>query len=632
MLACKSGRSLYDLQRVEQLVGGASEAQKTLYLPVFYICLDPAQIPTPDDLDSFQPDVATRIDCALLSLRVLFDLVVDEHFAEEVGPTLWAHVWPWIWFLHQHLEHISISDKTLVFHDIVYIRFFLFATQMYGPNSTRTIVSSTPGFRAILAKTWTLLARIKTTDMFQPFFWYLANLLGSLDFIDPVHFTEMIDGAGGTLDDLAHLVMGYLDCLIERQNSWEYGSLGAYLRCLMSLINDGRVANAPDLPSSRLSLHEQFIETLRHCGFVSAFVTATKFLLDPNKKLDSFLGSDTESRCARVLEFLGGLLNTPKGYQLFPDPIGAGLLTTMARITTRFTPKVYPSVRYLLKELLGAMVYYHVVMAVDEVLDEVEEVICNGDEFDEDREIFDEWDIFLTLARNRTNLMRRLDDFPSTNLKACDNLDCGKIRDRLQCRRCSGCRAFYYCNRECQLADWTCGGHRNHCGARTTLLLADSPLCSLGFRERQFMRALAQEAYEAELQFISEEQVMPMVSHYQVFTLFDFTCTPVEVTVLSVDESPLAKTLEDAGPEWTGLLARMRDSHGCMQVHIMQVCEGSKNRVWVIPLRSSSPYIHDALRDIANYFSEGTEFPTYEEVTVKVEPILDDIGDLVEIH
>lgn len=162
--------------------------------------------------------------------------------------------------------------------------------------------------------------------------------------------------------------------------------------------------------------------------------------------------------------------------------------------------------------------------------------------------------------------------------------------------------------------------------------IADSPLCSLGFRERQFMRALAQEAYEAELQFISEEQVMPMISHYQVFTLFDFTCTPVEVTVLSVDESPLAKTLEDAGPEWTGLLARMRDSHGCMQVHVMQVCEGSKNRVWVVPLRSSSPYIHDALRDIANYFSEGTEFPTYEEVTVKVEPILDDIGDLVEIH
>ncbi|KAF7334517.1 MYND-type domain-containing protein [Mycena venus] len=287
MLACKSGRSLHDLRRVEQLVGGASEAQKMLYLPVFYICLDPAEIPTPEELDSFPPDVTTRIDCASLSLRLLFDLIVDIDFAQQVGPTLWVHVWPWVYFLHQHREYIS--DKTLVFHEnIIYGLFFIFVTQMYSPDSTHTLVSSTPGFRAILAKSWGFLDGIKTTGAFQSCFWSFANLLESLDFIDPVHFTEMIDGAGGALDDLARLVMEYLDHLIERQNSWEYGSLGAYLRCLMIFIDEGGAANAPDLPSSQPSLHEQFIETLHRHGFVSAFVTAAKFLLDPNKKIGCF--------------------------------------------------------------------------------------------------------------------------------------------------------------------------------------------------------------------------------------------------------------------------------------------------------------------------------------------------------
>lgn len=52
MAACKNSRCLEDFQRAEKFFKGSADSQKLFFLWVFYVGLDPAQIPTPQDLES----------------------------------------------------------------------------------------------------------------------------------------------------------------------------------------------------------------------------------------------------------------------------------------------------------------------------------------------------------------------------------------------------------------------------------------------------------------------------------------------------------------------------------------------------------------------------------------------------
>jgi hypothetical protein len=59
-LLAKSGRSLNGFPRTEKFFKGATHSQKLFFLRVFYVGLDPAQIPTPQDLESPGVDTMAR--------------------------------------------------------------------------------------------------------------------------------------------------------------------------------------------------------------------------------------------------------------------------------------------------------------------------------------------------------------------------------------------------------------------------------------------------------------------------------------------------------------------------------------------------------------------------------------------
>ncbi|KAJ7213062.1 hypothetical protein GGX14DRAFT_696949, partial [Mycena pura] len=195
-LAACSSRSYHKLQLAATLVKSATDAHKILFFPVFYAILDPAQIPTPADLESLQPDTRASVDCARLALEVIFDIIapVSRKYQEpdDVGPTFWSGIWPWIFFMHEYREYLGASS---VFRDpLGYTRFVLFLTDIYDPRPMRDIISATPGFRALLATTWTLLP--KSSEAYETCLWFLVSIIGSLPFTDPLHFAEMVDGAG----------------------------------------------------------------------------------------------------------------------------------------------------------------------------------------------------------------------------------------------------------------------------------------------------------------------------------------------------------------------------------------------------------------------------------------------------
>jgi hypothetical protein len=90
---------------VENLMKNVSEPDQIFLLPVFFINIDPAQIPTSEEMDPLHPDTRKRLSCAVLSLRAVFSMGPPE----DTGPTLWPRVWPWIYFIYEHQEHLPTA-------------------------------------------------------------------------------------------------------------------------------------------------------------------------------------------------------------------------------------------------------------------------------------------------------------------------------------------------------------------------------------------------------------------------------------------------------------------------------------------------------------------------------------------
>ncbi|KAF7364482.1 hypothetical protein MSAN_01109700 [Mycena sanguinolenta] len=135
------------------------------------------------------------------------------------------------------------------------------------------------------------------------------------------------------------------------------------------------------------------------------------------------------SVAALWLDALQQLLHAPCAYQWFPAAIRAGLLQTMTRFSLRFPVGLDKNFRYLLKKLLPhGIVYYHVVAAIAETLEELTE-FCHREEF-EALEIFDDWLRFLHIAERRVKLRRELDG--AATLEAYDNAKCGDLKTRSQ--------------------------------------------------------------------------------------------------------------------------------------------------------------------------------------------------------
>ncbi|KAF7364270.1 MYND-type domain-containing protein [Mycena sanguinolenta] len=608
LAACADSPSFHDFERAASLMESAPASQKILYLPVFYIALDPAKIPRTEDLESLRRDSTAPIAYAALSLGMIFLLTQSKKGPSqlELGTTLWPRVWAWFQFMHEHREHLPHGAM----NDLFYYQFLGFVED----TSLRRSVTSAPGFRVILARAWALLHRMKSLEEgFHICLNLVALFLRELDFMNPVHFTEMIDGAGGSLEDLAFLSAELLEHAIEEHSVMCLDGLMAFI-----------MGDLDVQPAAGLSLRINFIETLRQDDFLTLLPAAMDTLVHTAPP-------DLVSVWRRGFGLLECLLHAPKAYPWFPAAIRGSLINMMAGASLRFPGDLDHNLRFYLTKLLPEnMVYYNVVVAIGEILDDLSDDL-EQEQF-EGLEIFPDWLQFLDLAKMRVKLMRGLAG--AQVLKACDNVECGEIRDRSECRRCSGCNTFYYCNQQCQMADWRRGDHRNHCGSSMMLSLAESRHCTLGFRERQFMRALIQDDYLGESVSIYEQQLELMAADPDalLFTLFDYTYTPVQISVHPITNSPITDALSRMGTEWTDLVSRAKRSRGRMQLHVIQVSEGIDTRLWVTPLRTSSSVVRDAVRELAMSLPADYDEELLEDAANEVVIILDDADHLVQIH
>ncbi|KAJ7302906.1 hypothetical protein DFH08DRAFT_945482 [Mycena albidolilacea] len=234
--------------------------------------------------------------------------------------------------------------------------------------------------------------------------------------------------------------------------------------------------------------------------------------------------------------------------------------------------------------------------------------------------MFNEWSTFAELLSFRLEIMQRFDAQNGVSQRGCDNPKCCKIGAKTEFKRCSGCKAFRYCSRECQTADWHEGAHRSACPLhRDQYRFVDERFTS---RDRAFLRFLLHHDYLQARRKILFDQVPILRDNPDcpAWTMFDYRHGGVEIGTHLID-------LEgENAPEWLDRVARTVESGGRMQLHVMLLRDGELTKFWVMPLRSNSSFVRDSVVRLGASVVDGTDglVGAFESLEIP--------EDVVEIH
>ncbi|KAJ7932046.1 hypothetical protein B0H13DRAFT_1857462 [Mycena leptocephala] len=199
--------------RENEILNGPAISEPPLYA-AFYANLDPTRIPTALDDESSDEDLPAAMVAAYISLTALKD---TERVPTSVLPHLWPRAWEWMQFLYTHYYHLQRYDSSL--GDTRLDLFFLVMRFRMDPDTAK-LVDSTAGVHTVVGMAWRIIVERahRGDDCGMPTLCAILRGYGTAD--DPAinarHMDELIDGAGGSVDDLASLVVRYVNLSVAR--------------------------------------------------------------------------------------------------------------------------------------------------------------------------------------------------------------------------------------------------------------------------------------------------------------------------------------------------------------------------------------------------------------------------------
>ncbi|KAJ6534271.1 hypothetical protein B0H19DRAFT_1080753 [Mycena capillaripes] len=576
---------LHDLEYIME--DNLSNPKMLVFLPVFYANIDPAKVPSAKDLDGLPP-IFTR-QCmlrALVSVKGIYHLA--HCLPPAVFPEIWPRLWPWFHFFETYRGQ---------FYDygITCLDFLIFVSQFKDSKEAARIMFSTAGFRFMLTAAWTLL--IENDDTFLPIEFPSTTTNAGLDaltdllfspgkVVSPGHVKEVIDGAGGRLPDLAHLVSSY----ISSSGMWdddddhilnETDDIGRFGTGIFDFVNSIDRA----LSSNKLGGFElgPLTTALASGSVVTSLATVAEALTDDGQDHLAFpplLGG--------CLTLLNRILMSDSDHVLMDDALNSmeDLLRTV--VICGSAKKFQAPLTSLLEKILPQyLMHCYGVQCIGEAIDEAEDSIDT--ETFRTSSIYAAWCRFAALAAERLEIDHKTYD--SERLKSCDNLDCGEFGESAKFRRCARCLSFYYCSTERQKLDWYTGDHRKYCRPdRSVRLSACQDLC---VRDRYFLlEVLYHDFRAAKKSNIIQTQQAAFESRnrggVQFFTLFDYTAGRVAIRVEAADHCASAYFGGDMDDQWHDHVARALRSDRQIALLVMAVPAGTKTRYFVIPHRGES--------------------------------------------
>ncbi|KAJ6520396.1 hypothetical protein C8R45DRAFT_1086260 [Mycena sanguinolenta] len=554
--AAEQGSS-QNLKRLVMMVPSMPVAQLRHLLPVLYANLDPATVPTTDELEDIveTADYDNSVQRAFLALDGLAKLLGQEAVPVDAYQTLWPRAWLWIHLTETYAEQFPESMPTRV----GYGTYLSVIPSMLGDPPTAEVVSATSSVRYLLVRAWE-----KILDSDPPLFcWILSNITCAMSSFsnpeEPRCLAELIDGAGGTLRHLADLIVKHLTYLIPMASSTEVEKIcvtGALCN-LLSFIDDIFLATSdPEDIGPPLIAHGILTALICLLRALDLRVIVPQGLLGPYlAMLRRFVVAEPDPQ--RVVEALR-----------------AGLIDLIASLVGHpLEPDTAEDVCYLLKFLTSTMVYCSVLTEIERMSHTLDEILDQNDSVIMPSPVFDAWKTFTESVEERRKMKQLFDSDESPSFLVCDNTECNTVSQKSEFKRCVGCKYVSYCSRDCQKRDWK-GGHREECQKRR---LANSGV--LVKQNRAFLRALVHHDSEIRREEVLEKQVE--FEHRnpgtKFHTLFDYTERRVPIIILPLTEHE--DMLE---------VVRMRRSQGNMELHTALVAREGGKQAFLFPMRSSS--------------------------------------------
>ncbi|KAJ7080232.1 hypothetical protein C8R44DRAFT_992500 [Mycena epipterygia] len=592
------------LEHLQQLLAILTQKKRdgryTHCLPVFYANLDPAEIPTGEDLDA-----STAVTRASVALKALQIMNADE--AQASGPDLWPRIFAWISALHAYRG--PVSSLTLG----VNVCFDLLSFLQCFSNHPRTmeLIEQTVGVRALVVHAWAALFESeKGAD--HPGFAYLCNFIHeSVQVDDPTNLAEILEAAGGPAA-LGSLVVKYIQLFVPSRQTHVTERLLFFL--------DGIIAFLGNMQYSEAG--REISGALVSAGVVTALTSATCAVSG-----STLTHEDIPESLLDAFEVLEGLLTVSPSHRTISDALAAGLLPAIVHSSILCSTSddiKRTSLWNMVKNTLPASTVYYTVIVQLEAHILGAEAIVQTSGFNESP-MFKIWDSFMVIAHGRIQLMKDLYSGQNLTSKACDNMECGVIRPKVDFRRCSHCQRAYYCSEGCQKLDWKDGNHRQACQSIRYFRLTTPDVSQ---RNLSFMR----EIFHRDMQrFKYKENLLPLrLSNMRkrpsepLITVLDYTRGGAELYV-----SRLAyERGQDIKGEvnWDEHIGRANRSGGRMELHLMVVLDGKIKRRRMFPQRSSSSGLTDGLIRISKEVPEGSE------ATREIQALLEANADIVDIH
>ncbi|KAJ7875551.1 hypothetical protein B0H14DRAFT_3437106 [Mycena olivaceomarginata] len=483
------------------------------------------------------------------------------------------------------------------------VDFVLFSKRSAAPMVTA------PGFLAVLAHAWKLLLKVEDSyrqaDGLQCVFAFLQDVK------NPVHcLEELTEGVGGSWDALASLVIDTISLVAPSGTNplspLNYNLLYGVLRFVWRFDGLGPKPSANLPPLCAVLASRGVVESLTIA--VSALTQTTT--PDPTSALET------------ILLILASVFLSPGGYHQIPVAARNGFFHAIIEGGKRRL--VDQPVRVILDQMLApSSVYYTVLSGISEAFYDAHKGLAASEAFRRSP-IFEDWSAFAEIVSYRLKIMKCFDDRIGVSQRGCDNPKCCKIAVKTEFKRCSGCKAFRYCSKDCQIFDWS-RMHKFWHMHRVNYRHTNEILTS---RERAFLRFLLHHDYlEARGAIFSDK--IPIVCddpEDPSFTIFNYLHGRVKVETF-----PMSAALEDKVSIdkyiWADHVRRAMDSDGRMELHVMLLRFGDKKDYWILPLRSNSSYHRDSLVYFRNiYLRDGSAalVKAYENLRVP--------AGIVEIH
>ncbi|KAJ7082140.1 hypothetical protein C8R44DRAFT_905027 [Mycena epipterygia] len=194
------------LDQIKSLIEGTSRDELIVFLPVLYANLDPAHIPSGDQLDIPATFTGGAVLGAFFCVESIFSMILRIPIPPDAFPDLWR-LWKWVQFFDAYRDHLPD-------YGLIGPAFLNFTSGFAEWAEAKDLMCSIPGFRRMLARAWGDLLTARNPMRIAIGFHALTTILFlDMKIASHEHVEEFIVGAGGSLSDLALLVVGYIDSL-----------------------------------------------------------------------------------------------------------------------------------------------------------------------------------------------------------------------------------------------------------------------------------------------------------------------------------------------------------------------------------------------------------------------------------